>query len=381
MGICGRERGMYMHRMEMGSVVAEYPPVFEKKNPRNSEGAFLTLLDGTILFAYSKFKGECQEDFAASDICIAVSGDGGRTFGEGRVVLTCEEERAVNIMSLSLLRMENGDVGLFYLVRTTYTLLQMFLRRSRDGGKTFGERVLCTTQEGFFVVNNDRVLRLMSGRILIPAARHQTGREETVEGEKTFFDSRAEAVFFYSDDDGRSWRMSEGKCCMPYLANCRSGLQEPGVVELAGGILWGWARTDLGRQYEMYSLDDGNTWTGAAPSRFTSPNGPLSMKRAPGGSLLAVWNPIPEYNGREKKTEIFTGGRTPYVLAVSRDNGKSFSKECVFEDDEEHGYCYCAIHFTREAVLLAYNAGGPEDRSCLARIRIRRIPLSALRNL
>ena len=88
------------------------------------------------------------------------SGDDGRTFGEESIILTCEGEGGVNAMSLSLMHMKNGDIGLFYLVRTTYTLLRMFLRRSRDGGRTWGERVLCTPQEGFFVVNNDRVIRL-----------------------------------------------------------------------------------------------------------------------------------------------------------------------------------------------------------------------------
>lgn len=367
-----------MNKRELGSIVAEYPPVFEKKNPRNSEGAFLETKDGTIVFVYSKFKGESQEDFASSDICMVRSKDGGQTFGEENIILSCEGEQAVNIMSLSLLDMENGDIGLFYLVRTTYTLLQMFLRRSKDGGQTFGERVLCTPQEGFFVVNNDRVMRLASGRILIPAACHRTGWQDSKDSGKIFFDSRSEAVFFYSDDDGNTWKTAEGKCCMPYLTYCESGLQEPGVLELAPGILWGWARTDLGRQYEMYSLDNGNTWSNASPSRFTSPNSPLCMKRGPKGSIYAIWNPIPEYNGREKKSKIFTGGRTPYVMAVSRDNGKSFTEACAFETEEDRGYCYCAMYFTEDALLLAYNAGGVEDGSCLARMRIRRILLSEL---
>ncbi|MDE7185427.1 MAG: glycoside hydrolase, partial [Lachnospiraceae bacterium] len=302
--------------------------------------------------------------------CAVTSVDGGRHFGSERILLTCEEEHAVNIMSLSLLDLEDGDLGLFYLVRHTYTMMQMYMRRSNDGGETWGDRVLCTPQAGFFVVNNDRVVRLESGRILIPAACHRTGQE----GENgTFLDYRSEVVFFYSDDDGRSWQAAEGKCCMPYVRNCTSGLQEPGVLELSPGILWGFARTDLGRQYEMFSLDNGNTWTGAEPSRFTSPNSPMSIKRDGTGAVWAVWNPIPEYNGRRKKTAIFTGGRTPYVIAVSRDNGQTFTEGTAFETEEDRGYCYCAICFLEDAMLLAYNAGGPEDGSCLARTRIRRI--------
>lgn len=370
--------GEKMEKRELGTVVAEFIPSMEKKNPRNSEGAFIELEDGKILFAYSRFKGEGCEDWGSSDICAVVSSDGGRSFGNERTLLTCEEENAVNIMSLSLLDMENGDIGLFYLVRHTYTMMQMYMRRSQDGGKTWSDRVLCTPQEDFFVVNNDRVVRLESGRILIPAAAHRTGRQG--ETKDNFIDYCSEVVFFYSDDDGYSWQAAKGKCCMPSMKNCASGLQEPGVIELNPGILWGFARTDLGRQYEMFSLDNGNTWTGAQPSRFTAPNSPLSMKRDQTGAIWAVWNPIPEYNGRGKKTDIFTGGRTPYVIAVSRDNGETFSREVAFETEEDHGYCYCAIHFLKDAMLLAYNAGGPEDRSCLARERIRRIGWDELRN-
>ncbi len=376
-----------MKKIELGMVSAEFPPDEHGKNCRNSEGAFLPLSDGRILFVYSRFRGQGWEDWAPSDLGLAVSEDQGRTFEKKGILLTCEEEKAKNIMSPSLLCMENGDVGLFYLVRTTYTLMQMYLRRSGDGGKTWSERVLCTPEEGFFVVNNDRVIRLASSRILIPAAVHRTGRTgegageaggRAEEREKLYLDSRSEAMFFYSDDDGKSWRASEGKCSMPYLAHCQSGLQEPGVLEVSPGVLWAYARTDLGRQYEMFSVDNGNNWTSPQPSRFTSPNSPLSMKRDKKGRILAVWNPVPEYNGREKKTEIFTGGRTPYVIAVSTDNGRSFSREAAFETEEDRGYCYCAICFLEDSILLGYNAGGPEDKSCLTKIRIRRISYQQL---
>ncbi|MCI9199512.1 MAG: exo-alpha-sialidase [Lachnospiraceae bacterium] len=382
-----------MKRIELGTVVAEFRPDEKKGNPRNSEGAFLTLADGNIIFAFSKFRGENNADWAPSDICMVISKDGGMTFGEERVVVDYQEEESVNVMSVSLMHMDNGDIGMFYLVRKTYTIIQMYLRRSKDGGVTWGERVLCTPQEGFFVVNNDRVVRLLSGRILIPAASHRSGRDWNAEKaecpghgngerENTFFDSRSEVVFFYSDDDGVTWHMSEGKCSMPNMANCLSGLQEPGVLELNPWVLWGFARTDLGRQYEMYSIDNGNKWTMAEPSRFTAPNSPLSMKRdTDSDDIYAVWNPVPEYNGREKVTDIFTGGRTPYVIAVSRDNGRTFTEGIAFEWEEDRGYCYCAMHFTKDALLLGYNAGGTEDKSCLARTRIRRIPREELANL
>lgn len=50
----------------------------------------------------------------------------------------------------------------------------------------------------------------------------------------------------------------------------------------------------------------------------------------------------------------------------------------VLEDSAEAGFCYTAIHFTPERVLLAYCAGTREDGICLTRTRIRQIPLKEL---
>lgn len=354
-----------MRSVELGELSADIRPDLSKNNPRNSEGAFFTLKNGDILFAYSKFKGKSNADFASADICLLRSKDNGRSFGEEKTIMTCESEKAVNIMSLSFLEMKNGDVGLFYLVRQTYTHMRMYLRRSADGGENWSERILCMPENGYYVVNNDRVRRLLSGRIVIPAARHAVA-----EG---YIDTRSESLFFYSDDDGENWKMAAGKCNLPGIPCCDSGLQEPGILELAPNILWGWARTDIGRQYEMFSHDGGDTWTASQPSRFTSPLSPLCMKRGWDENIYAIWNPVPVYNGREIDKEFFTGGRTPLVIAVSKDNGQTFTEPVAFEEEPDRGYCYCALHFTETSLLLAYCAGGKEDGNCLGRTVIRRI--------
>ena len=175
--------------------------------------------------------------------------------------------------------------------------------------------------------------------------------------------------------------MAAGKCNLPGIPCCDSGLQEPGILEIAPNILWGWARTDLGRQYEMFSHDGGDTWTASQPSRFTSPLSPLCMKRGWDENIYAIWNPIPVYNGREVDKEFFTGGRTPLVIAVSKDNGQTFTDPVAFEEEPDRGYCYCALHFTKEALLLAYCAGGKEDGNCLGRTVIRRIEKKELEEL
>lgn len=187
-------RSITMRYLELGNIVQDISPSFD--NPRNSEGAFLETVQDGILFVYSRFRGETAADHAYADLALMRSVDGGRTFQDEGVILTCEGEGGVNMMSPSLLHMANGEIGLIYLVRITYSMTRLFLRRSSDGGRTWGERVLCTPQDDFFVINNDRVLRLSTGRLLLPVASHRSG-----EG---YFDSRSEAMYFYSDDDGQS---------------------------------------------------------------------------------------------------------------------------------------------------------------------------------
>jgi sialidase-1 len=225
-------------------------------------------------------------------------------------------------------------------------------------------------------VNSDRVVRLASGRLIIPAARHASLADRN---ESSAVDWRGVAEFFLSDDDGRTWRKAKGSGSLP-VAHTRSGLQEPGVIELPGGVLWAWARTDLGRQYEMFSHDGGETWSVPAPSRFTSPNSPLSLKRVPGTArLLALWNPGPAYETRPLKP--IGGDRTPLVFALGTTPAGTWTKASILDGlgEIDEGYCYTAIYFTSDAVLLAYCAGGEQDKNRLARLRIRKLPLALLR--
>ncbi|HOV62853.1 MAG TPA: sialidase family protein [Spirochaetia bacterium] len=360
---------------EYGAIVLELPP--GEKNPRNSEGAFLDLNDGSLLFAYSRFIGENTDDTARACIASRVSHDGGWTWGEDRILVDPEDDRAVNVMSVSLLRMENGDVGLFYGIRHGWHDARIHLRRSADEGKSFSSPFPCIPSRGYYVVNNDRVVRLSSGRIIIPAAFHKMGGESV--SDYSQFDHRGVVCFFYSDDDGATWSESKTAHSFPGLHSL-SGLQEPGIVERSDGTLWAFCRTDMGRQYELFSCDRGESWTLPSPSLFTSPCSPLSIKRLPDGkTLLAVWNPVPFAGSHSERRKKMYRGRTPLAFALSRDEGSSWSDMRILEGDDDRGYCYTAIHFLNDAVLLAYCAGKEAvDKDQLARLRIRRIPLSDL---
>ena len=353
--------------------VLELPP--SKGNARNSEGSFVTLKDGRILFVYSHFVGDDNDDHAKAVLATRISSDEGETWSGDTVLATPNEDKAMNVMSVSLLRLGNGDIGLFYCLRYSWHDLRMQLRRSSDEGRTWSAPVSCMHASEYYVVNNDRVIRLSSGRLLIPAALHRKFNDENV---PSSLDWRGIASFFLSDDDGRTWREAAQALTLA-SPHTRAGLQEPGVVEMANGVLWGYARTDMGRQYEFFSQDGGNTWSVPQPSRFSSPVSPLSMKRLPGSDhLLAIWNPIPNYQTRP--LEKPSGDRTPLIGAIGTGTtdatwGANF---LVDRNDVDHeGYCYTAIHFTAKSVLLAYCAGGKADDHRLNRLRIRKIDLAA----
>ncbi|MBO9606755.1 MAG: exo-alpha-sialidase [Paenibacillaceae bacterium] len=356
-----------------GTVVLDLRP--SAGNPRNSEGAFLDLNDGRILFVYSRFTGSSPDDNAYACIAARYSSDRGMTWSDDEIIALPEDHGAINIMSVSLLRMADGDVGLFYLIRRGWHDQRLHLRRSADEGRTWSEPVCCVPGPGNYDTHNDRIVRLSSGRLVNPASFHKMRGNGTNDWDS--LDMKGTACFFLSDDDGATWRQSDTSGAIPDSRSA-SGLQEPGVVELANGVLWSWSRTDMGRQYEMFSWDGGETWTAPAASPFTSPLAPLSMKRIPLNlQLLAVWNPIPQYQTRA--LERHSWGRTPLVGAFSADEGKTWERFFAVEREEDRGgCCYTSIHVSGDVLLLAYCAGEPEDGTCLTRLKIRRIDLTDL---
>src|SRR5690625_4112416 len=99
----------------------------------------------------------------------------------------------------------------------------------------------------------------------------------------------------------------------------------------------------MGYQYEMFSINSGETWGMSVPSRFSSPQSPMSIKKIPDKEyLLSIWNPIPNYLTRDFTRH--SGGRTPLVGAISKDNARTWGEAFALETSEESGFCYTAIH-------------------------------------
>ena len=349
------------------------------ENRRNSEGCFLTLKDGRILFVYTRYGAEGYHDGCNADLYGIISEDNGETFGEPFLFYGRDRIGADNVMSVTLRRMDNGDMGLFFLRKIAGGQCNGMFTRSADEGTTWSDAIFFTDPKGYICVNPDRVIRLENGRWLTVGAIHSaTEYRETPDGKRQIVEglTPGRLQVFVSDDDGASWQTIVKEHILPVDGRFHTtGAQEPGGVQLADGRVWCFIRTNYGRQYETFSSDNGATWTPIEPYWFTSPDSPLSMKRLSDGRLFAVWNPIPRGNVRPWRIDgAMTGSRTPLVCAVSRDEGATWETITTIENDDRRGCCYVSIHELNDgSILLGYCAGSPEDKCCLSRLRIRKL--------
>ena len=313
-----------------------------EEHPRYTEGSVIEGNDGALLFAVTQFD-TTRSDFAHARIVARTSQDGGRTWSTTRTLQ--ENTGKMNVMSVTLRRLRNladphQPWGLFFLQKNDYDDLDVYLRISEDDGDTFGKSILITDTAGYHVMNNDRVCRLSTGRLLVPVASTSDVRQE----------NHFVSCCYLSDDGGLSWRRGTGRLDQP-----QRGAMEPEVVELEDGRVLMIVRTQLGHIAAAYSHDGGNTWGKPFRLSVAAPEAPATLRRIPAsGDLLLIWN------------NNFTAGaghggkRTPLTAAISSDEGKTWHNVRNLEADPARGYAYTSLTFVGGRAVLTYYEDDPE---------------------
>ena len=351
-----------------------------KGNPRNSEGAFISLKNGNILFVYTHYIGGVGDVCDVAVLAAIESSDQGRTWtpnDQKRIIMTSDDGNIYagckgNVMSVSLHRVENDEkIAMIYLRKRFIFENEKFceympmISFSSDEGQTWSEPVSMNNNlPSITIICNDRLIRLRSGRLIAPFSQSFCGGGPGC------------VNIYYSDDEGKTWSVSPDTILPPL--HSQHGLHEPGVVELKDGRLLLWARSDMGYQYTSISEDQGMTWSEAVPEKqFISPAAPLSCKRMPDGRLIAVWCDNDQRWGIVSTRSGWEFGRTPFAAAFSDDDGVTWKDHILLETRPDHGYCYTAIHFTEDnGILLAYCCGGDSNNtwtlqdSCIRRLEL-----------
>ena len=336
-------------------------------NPRNSEGDFIRLKDGTLLFAWSCFyeAGSIENaswDNGGANIVFRRSFDDGETWSSEDEMLVRND--AMNVMSVSFLRLPDGRIALFYVRKLSARESEIVMRTSPDEAKSWSDAVKVSSglPKGYYILNNARVIRLATGRIVMPLALHRENAEGRLAKE-------ASLVCVFSDDAGATWRA--GATVEVHEADgTLVDTQEPGVVELKDGRVMMWARTSFGSQYAGLSNDGGMTWGAFGPTGLIGPRSPATVRRLKSGALVAVWN-----DHRLNPELVPRGRRAPLSVALSHDEGRIWQKSVPIEENLANFFCYTALYERDDGILLAYCSKQTRN---LDSIRITFVPFGAL---
>ena len=240
--------------------------------------------------------------------------------------------------NLSLVKLAGAGIGLAARIydRTAGSMDpdRMIFWRSEDGGKTWQPPIRITPPGLPSVAYQDVLLRTASGRIILPLYIYfgqpvgpnneslpffgKLVRNQWVSTSAHFSDPAFTAVYVaYSDDDGRTWKKNQDGFLF-ILHDWSTGfdrVNEPSVAEVAPGRLLMVMRSTLGRLYQAWSTDNGDTWTRPQPMSLASTEAPAQIRKLPTGHLLIVWN-------QESEDEVKQGyNRTRLSSAISRNGG------------------------------------------------------------
>ncbi len=312
-------------------------------HPRNDSASIAQLDDGSLFMVWIEMHASelGGHDEAPSSIASMRSRDGGLTWGEHRV----EQSPGGGVHSVynpSLIVLPNGELLFFYLQYRNLVWNEPLqssgcLRRSADGGRTWGDETRIWDRAGYGCANH--TFTLLSGGRLLKSVEHVP-----VWGSYPAMTSRSGC--FVSDDDGRTWRPPAALVRLPMR-----GTMENHVAEAAQGHLLMCMRNQLGSVFLSRSADRGETWSLPQSSGLSSSESMPSLTRIPTtGDLLLIWN-----HAEFDPTYDHSGKRTPLTCAVSQDGGDTWGAPRDLEDDPGMEFTNVACSYTREgAAIVTY---------------------------
>ena len=205
-------------------------PLFEEivckwtpETPRHDHQLIFPLSDERLMLVWSEYyanrprwltrkpttrAGEAADNVPCR-IAARISTDRCRTWSD-RFILQ-DNMWKYNVKHPNLLRLPSGEVLFFFVGWDSNEQRNVFMKRSRDNCESWSEMVRIS-RPGWICNNHGRILRLSSGRIVLPA---HTPVNNGVVGAPYSNDCHLHSFVYYSDDDFRTWKESEDTMTAP----------------------------------------------------------------------------------------------------------------------------------------------------------------------
>jgi len=188
-------------------------------------------------------------------------------------------------------------------------------KTSENNGKTWSEAVMLPT--GILGPIKNKPIQLENGRIISPSS------VELNDGKVWY------AHMEISDDSGKTWKK------VPVNSDSEYKVIQPSIVQLKGGSLKAYFRSDQNFILESVSEDDGESWSNFEHSKLPNPNSGIDAVSLKNGMFLMVYNPL-------ASGEDWSDGRNKLNLAVSKD-AENWQDILQLENEAEGEFSYPAI--------------------------------------
>ena len=173
----------------------------------------------------------------------------------------------------------------------------------------------------------NKPIRLKDGTVLAPAS--------------TEIDGEWRAFVDISTDDGATWTKTanvDSKYCTWF----KVPMIQPTLWQSADGSVHMLTRTKVGKIYRSDSYDNGKTWCRAYATKLPNNNSGIDLDTDDQGRIFLAYNNIG-----------LPGIRTPLVLSVSTDDGKTFTKIKTFEKGLAE-YSYPSVVVKGDTIHITY---------------------------
>ncbi|HEY2933020.1 MAG TPA: sialidase family protein [Acidobacteriota bacterium] len=210
-----------------------------------------------------------------------------------------------------LYRERNGEILLFYKAGRSPETWSGFIRRSKDGGRSWSTSQILPAGVLGPIKNKP-----------IPGKKGEILAGSSVESYKAWT-----CWLEVSADSGRTWT-KHGPIFVPDVPQ---GIIQPSLWWTRKGTLRMLTRSTqrIGFICMAESRDGGRTWGAAAPTTLPNPNSGIDAVKLKDGRVVVIYNHT-------------TRGRSPLNVAVSRDDGATWEQRLALEDQPGE-YSYPAV--------------------------------------